>query len=71
MYIPDIDIYDETEVNYILSLLKKSEHEKMVISQVEVKDIFTKSIATLKVEMFKLMLKKTFESITEKYTCQG
>eukprot|EP00347_Sterkiella_histriomuscorum_P014584 403360325 len=62
------DIYTETEVQFHSSILKKKQHSKDdLVPADELHEIFNKSLRTLKSQMKKLLLQKTFEAIKEQY----
>ncbi|CDW82170.1 UNKNOWN [Stylonychia lemnae] len=63
----DLDIYTEMEVQYHQSILKQKLHEKDIVPLNELHLIFQKAMRTLKFQMKKLLLIKTYNVIEETY----
>lgn len=60
-----MDIYSETEVRYLLDLMKQKQEDNDVGVQAEVNYVFEKALRTLECQMGMLLLGKQFDTIKE------
>jgi hypothetical protein len=63
----ELDVYNEIEVNYTASLLKRKTQNRDILPIHEIRKIFNKALRTLKSKMQELLLHKSFNTIKGDY----